>query len=340
MKVLEIDRKSPVPIQHQLYSLLKEWFISSFAEEDTLPTEIVVAEKYNVSRGTVRAAMDNLVKEGLISRTSGKGSFLTKKFYIQLKKYKIGIILSDIDFFTNSIWEYTWSTHLEIINGIIRSNIEYNVSTELVSEKYIPLAENRNFDGYIVWPHVHQDVISNLKKPYVLLNYEIDMKNGFSKLAENVLKKNYKNISYIGFTMGGRIETVNSVLKANNSNIITPENIFECGGNPREAYIACSRLFEVNPEVDCVLCSTDLRAQGVIEYLVELGVNIPEQVSVYGFDGSREVGTKDIQITTCSFDWTYPGSFAVKKIRSVLDNRKVPEYVSPQGIFIQRNSTT
>ena len=286
--MVEIDRKSPVPIQHQLYSVLKDWFVSNFTEEDTLPTEIAVAKKYNVSRGTVRIAMDNLVKEGLISRISGKGSFLTKKFYIQLNKYKIGVILSDIDFFTNSIWEYTWSTHLEIINGIIRSNIEYNVSTELISEKYIPLADNADFDGFIVWPYVHQDVIDKLEKPYVLLNYEIDMESGFSQLAGDVIKKKYENIAYIGFTAGGRIETINSVLKANDSDTISSENIFECGGNPKEAYRSCSSLFKINPEVDCVICSTDLRAQGAIEYLSEIDIKIPEQVSVYGFDGSRD----------------------------------------------------
>ncbi len=334
-----IDRESPIPIQHQLYLMLKEWFVNSFTEEDTLPTEIAVAEKYGISRGTVRNAMDSLVKEGLISRISGKGSFLTKKFYIQLRKYNIGVVLSDIDFFTDSIWEYTWSTHLEIINGIIRSNIEYNVSTELVSEKYIPLVDNADFDGFIVWPYVHKDVIDKLEKPHVFLNYEIDMKSGFSKLAEDVIKRKYKNIAYIGFTAGGRIETINSVLKANKSNNILPGNIFECGGNPKEAYRSCSRLFKSNPGIDCIICSTDLRAQGVIEYLSEIDIRIPEQVAVYGFDGSREISNADVQITTCSFDWTYPGSFAVKKIRSILDKRKIPEYTPPEGVFLKRNST-
>ena len=337
--MLEIDRNSPIPIQHQLYSVLKDWFVSGFTEEDTLPTEIAIAGKYNVSRGTVRIAMDNLVKEGLICRISGKGSFLTKKFYIQLNKYKIGVILSEIDFFTNSIWEYTWSTHLEIINGIIRSNIECNVSTELISEKYIPLADNADFDGFIVWPYVHQDVIDKLEQPYVLLNYEIDMKSGFSRLAEDLIRNKYRDIAYIGFTAGGRIETINSVLEANNSDIISSGNIFECGGNPKEAYRSCSRLFKANPEVDCIICSTDLRAQGVIEYLSEIGIRIPEKVSVYGFDGSREISNTDVQITTCSFDWTYPGSFAVKKIRAILDKRKIPEYTPPEGLFILRNST-
>ncbi len=337
--MLEIDRKNPVPIQHQLYLVLKDWFVSSFTDEDTLTTEISVAEKYNVSRGTVRIAMDNLVKDGLISRISGKGSFLTKKFYIQLNKYKIGVILSEIDFFTNSIWEYTWSTHLEIINGIIRSNIEYNVSTELISEKYIPLSDNADLDGFIVWPYVHQDVIDKIEQPYVLLNYEINMESGFYRLAEDVIRKKYREIAYIGFTAGGRIETINSVLRANNSDIISSGNIFECGGNPKEAYRSCSRLFKENPDVDCIICSTDLRAQGVIEYLSEIGLKIPEEVSVYGFDGSREMSNTDVHITTCSFDWTYPGSFAVEKIRAILDKRKIPVYTPPEGVFISRNST-
>lgn len=334
-----IDRKNPVPLQHQLYSTLKKWFVTSFTEEDTLPTETAIAEKFDVSRGTVRSALENLVNEGLITRIPGKGSYLTHKYYIHLNKYKIGVILSDIDFFTNSIWEYTWSTHLEIINGIIRSNIEYNISTELISEKYISAADNANYDGFIIWPFVHHDIIDTIQKPYVTMDFEIDMESGFALLAQDIAANGYRNIAYIGFTSGNRLRTINSVLEQNGCEPISSENIFECGGNKKEAFRSCNRLFQLNPNVDCIICSTDIRAHGVVEYLLEVGKRIPEQVSVYGFDGAKRTCNTGIHITTCCFDWTYPGSFAVKKIRATLDNKAIPEYMAPKGEFVRKETT-
>jgi len=336
----KIDRKKPASLQHQVYNALREWFVNSFSLEETLPTEIFIAEKFNVSRGTVRTAMDSLVKEGLIERIPGKGSFLTPKFQINLKKYKIGVILSDIDFFTNTIWEYNWFTHLEIINGIMSNNLDYNISTELISEKHFSPEDNEIYDGYIVWPYVHNDIISLFTKPYVLLKYEIDMVQGFSLVAEKIAEKHFKNISYIGFTAGKRIETINSILGKHGQEPIDSGNIFECGGSSQEAYRSCVQLIKENPQVDCIICSTDYRAEGVMQYLKESGLSIPNQVSVYGFDGTKKNSSIIPSISTCSFDWTYPGLFSVKAIRALLDNQQSPVYRTPKGIFIERKSTS
>jgi len=335
----KIDRKKPASLQHQVYHALKDWFVNSFTLEETLPTEKFISEKFNVSRGTVRTALENLVNEGLIERIPGKGSFLTQKFQINLKKYRIGVILSDIDFFTNTIWEYNWFSHLEIINGIMSNNLEYNISTELISEKHFSPDDNKKYDGYIVWPYVHNEIISLFTKPYVLLRYEINMIQGFSLVAEKVAKNHYKNISYIGFTSGKRIETINSILEKLGQKPIAPGNIIECGGSSQEAYRSCVQLIQTNPSVDCIICSTDYRAEGVIQYLNESGIHVPAQVSVYGFDGTKKNSSTLPSISTCSFDWTYPGLFSVKAIRALLDNQKLPEYENPKGNYIQREST-
>ncbi len=334
-----IDRNNPISLQHQVYTALKEWFVDDFSVDDTLPTETSIAETFNVSRGTVRIAMDNLVKEGLITRVPGQGSFLTKNYFVRLKNYKIGLILSDIDFFTNSIWEYDWANQLEVINGIMRDGPIFNVSPELISENHFCEDYNKAYDGFIVWPFVHKIVLKKITKPYISLNYEINMQNGFSLLMEDIVHNNFQKPAFIGFTSGGRIEAVNTALENNSKPPIASTRIFQCGGNPKEAYKACSLLFKVHEDVDCIICSTDLRAQGVIEYLLEIGKNIPKDVAVYGFDGTRKSSHFSPKITTCCFDWTYPGKFSVKKIRAILDEKPVPRYDPPNGVFVKHDTT-
>jgi DNA-binding transcriptional regulator YhcF (GntR family) len=172
---MNMDRKSPIPLQHQLYESLKAWFTSEFPAPDRLPTEIEIAARYALSRGTVRIALDRLVQEGLIARIAGKGTYLNPDYLVRLRKYRIGVILSEVDFFTNTIWEYAWTNHLEIINGIMESNLPNNLTTELVSEDHFSQECNADYDGFILWPYVQGGVKKLVEKPFVQMSYAIDI---------------------------------------------------------------------------------------------------------------------------------------------------------------------
>lgn len=72
-----IDRASKLPLYHQLYVLLRGNIMRGDLEPgDALPTESELMERYEVSRTTVRQALDILVNEGLIYRQQGQGTFV------------------------------------------------------------------------------------------------------------------------------------------------------------------------------------------------------------------------------------------------------------------------
>ncbi|MFZ7131842.1 MAG: GntR family transcriptional regulator [Eubacteriales bacterium] len=50
-----------------------------YLQEDKLPSERQFAEKYNISRVTVRQALNQLVQEGVIIKKQGKGNFVAVK---------------------------------------------------------------------------------------------------------------------------------------------------------------------------------------------------------------------------------------------------------------------
>ncbi len=72
-----LDRASPIPLYHQLsQSLLTQITNGKLSPGDALPPERELTATYNVSRITVRRAVDELENEGYVRREQGKGTFV------------------------------------------------------------------------------------------------------------------------------------------------------------------------------------------------------------------------------------------------------------------------
>jgi GntR family transcriptional regulator len=69
---------SPIPLYYRIYKDLRDKIVGGYFENGKLPTEKELCEKYNVSRMTVRKAMERLSMEGLIERKKGKGTFVKR----------------------------------------------------------------------------------------------------------------------------------------------------------------------------------------------------------------------------------------------------------------------
>lgn len=68
-----------IPQYRKLYELLRKHIFSGVYEEGSLlPSENELCAVYNMTRPTVRHALDSLVKDGLILKKQGKGSIVRK----------------------------------------------------------------------------------------------------------------------------------------------------------------------------------------------------------------------------------------------------------------------
>jgi GntR family transcriptional regulator len=70
-------KQNGIPLYHQL----KEIFVEKIVNGEWLPNEVIpneaeLCEEYGVSRGPVRQALQQLVREGLLSRKQGKGTWV------------------------------------------------------------------------------------------------------------------------------------------------------------------------------------------------------------------------------------------------------------------------
>jgi GntR family transcriptional regulator len=74
-----IDKSSRTPLYLQLMNILIKKIEKDYEENEQILSEREICDKYDVSRTTVRQAMDELEKEGYIYKVHGKGTFVSPK---------------------------------------------------------------------------------------------------------------------------------------------------------------------------------------------------------------------------------------------------------------------
>ncbi len=72
-----LDERSPVPLYYQLQEIIRSRIDNGqWGPGQQLPPEADLCQEFNLSRGTVRQALSDLVREGMLHRRRGKGSFV------------------------------------------------------------------------------------------------------------------------------------------------------------------------------------------------------------------------------------------------------------------------
>jgi GntR family transcriptional regulator len=73
------DDDSPLPLYHRLYVILRERIVNGdYYVGSILPSEADLMASFGVSRITVKRALDDLAKEGLVERSRGRGTTVTQ----------------------------------------------------------------------------------------------------------------------------------------------------------------------------------------------------------------------------------------------------------------------
>ncbi len=86
-----LNREIPIPLYYQLKEILLEEIKQARAGE-AFPTELELCKQFDISRPTVRQAINELVIEGYLTRMKGKGTFIAgpkikQDFLIVLKSF-------------------------------------------------------------------------------------------------------------------------------------------------------------------------------------------------------------------------------------------------------------
>jgi DNA-binding GntR family transcriptional regulator len=145
-----LSRDSGIPLYVQLRELLRTRILGGeWGEQDTLPTEDVLATSFRVSRATVRNALDDLVQEGLIIRRAGLGTFpRPPKMMLRMERF---LSFSD-DMRERGLEPTSRLLNVELTDGAILPDA---VAREFGSVRLIHVATLRFADGrpVVVFDH-------------------------------------------------------------------------------------------------------------------------------------------------------------------------------------------
>ncbi len=105
-----IDKDLPIPYHYQLRELLRDEITSGRWEVgEQLPSERELCDAFNLSRTTVREAIDALVSEGLLRREKGRGTFVAEPKIREMW-------LKEPDSFTASMLEQGYKIETHVLN--------------------------------------------------------------------------------------------------------------------------------------------------------------------------------------------------------------------------------
>lgn len=104
-----IDKETPIPYHYQLRELLRGEIVAGrWAVGEKLPSERELCEAFDLSRTTVREAIDALVNEGLLRREKGRGTFVASPKIVE------GLLQSPAGF-TDSMEEQGYRVETEVL---------------------------------------------------------------------------------------------------------------------------------------------------------------------------------------------------------------------------------
>lgn len=93
----KLDPSLPIPLYHQAYEVMRNWISTgNFAHGDNFPTETALCGILGVSRITIKRALSEMAKEGLITRHRGRGTVVEAKRSRGVMRANFGEMMKDL----------------------------------------------------------------------------------------------------------------------------------------------------------------------------------------------------------------------------------------------------
>lgn len=266
-----------------------------------------IARMLNVSHTTVSRSLNDspLISKDTkarvleIARKYNYTPNVTAKSLVLSKSYNIGLFFSTLKEGTTANF---FLCSVRGVNKIV--NEPYKLVIDAVDEvEDFQYVKKKNFDGIILVSQDPQDdsFISHVLEnniPIVVLNREVeklivntvltDDRHGAQETTEYLLRMGHRKIAFIegkATFKSAALRKEGFELAMRKVGIKIPERFVERGSYDLESgYEAMERLLQLKRKPTAVFCSNDDMAIGAMKAISDMGLRVPDDVSLIGFD--------------------------------------------------------
>ena len=240
---------------------------------------------------------------------------------------------------------------------ILIANTNLSIEKEL---EYLNIFKSNQVDGIIFMAtkvtDKHIEVIKNLEVPIVVVAQDIenspsvyfDEFQATEDITNYLIKKGHEKIAYIGVYEEDkavglyRKQAYIKTLKNNNIKI-NYENIKIGDFNEKSGYRLAKEIMEGEDNPTAIVAVTDNLALGAIEYLIDNGYKIPEDIAVVGMGDSKISRVITPKLTTVHYHYKTAGRKSAEIIldeldRSIEKDKSMIKKVKLNCLLVERNS--
>lgn len=325
-----------------------------------LLSESEIAEKFKVSRHTVRQALMQLEKDGFIYKEQGKGSFCCYK----QKKYENKTIAVLTTYISNYIFPSIICGIEEVLSDKGYTLLLFNTNNQKQKEKeYLRKIIDMDLGGLIVEPtmsaleNINLSLYKELeqkKLPFILINAKYDEINSAFVIMDDV-EGGYALTKYLiqmghtdiaGIFKNDDLQGVNrqeGYMKALTEFEINSKSEFignyVTGEEQFSPYEFTRNLMRQNNKPTAIVCYNDQIASYVAQGIRDAGFKVPDDISIVGYDDS-DIATSEVNLTTVRHPKSEMGKRAARYLINMIENiEDTPGYVYKPELIL-RNSAT
>lgn len=331
-----LDPDSPVQLHHQITEQIKSAIIRNRIPAGVpITAELQIAERTNASRQTVHKAYEQLVRDGIIERKSGCRSLFVStnaKAHYRQPLPVLGIILpcpyseflriskeGSMNYFSGVVDRVNelkhslmiislppvnstvseiqeWIGHLTVrLNGIVNFGIsrtsDDRVFSELLEITQIPHIFISSYsDKHKHISSVHEDIA-----PGAIAASQLLRDNGHRTIAIIKRAKSKKTLMIPYSEKRGEIMMD---IFSDSGLSLDEKWIASCDNEDSSTVAAIRRIFSTKDKPTALWCQNDYAARIAVSELLRMGLKVPEDVSVIGYDDSKEAIECKPRLTT------------------------------------------
>ncbi len=321
-----------------------------------LPSENELSAAYQVSRQTVRKALSILENAGYVYAQHGRGTFCSELVRHNRNSKNIAVV-------TTYLSDYIFPRVIDGIDcalekegySIILKNTHNSRSQEA---KCLEELLQKDIEGIIIEPsksqiyckHMHlYQKLEDYKIPYVFIQgcfskmndkpqvLMDDCKGGYT-ITKYLIDTGHKHIAGVfkADDIQGQNRHKGYVMALQKANMIyDPDKViwFHTEDRKVHPYEGIKQLLKQNIMIDGIVCYNDEIAIQIIKALRDVGLEVPGDVSVTGYDNSYMAVRDDFRLTTIVHPQEKLGEMAAELLLKLI--RKEEDFFTKQKILIE-----